>query len=235
MKSTIRQEESVGKFIDLTAKDGHSFGAYVAEPSGKPRGGLVVIQEIFGVNEHIRWVADGYAADGYYAVAPAMFDRSERGVEIGYEPADRDKGLALRKSLSDDEVLLDIGAAVEAAKSAGKVGIVGYCFGGSMAWLSAARVPGLAAAVGYYGGQIASLLEEKPQCPVMLHFGETDPTIPVADAEKVKATLEPAGIPVFIYPVAGHAFNRYGNQAWHEESAKLARERTLQFLQDNVG
>jgi carboxymethylenebutenolidase len=225
----------VGKSIELTAKDGHRFGAYVAEPAGKPRGGLVIIQEIFGVNRHIRWVADGYAADGYYVVAPAMFDRTERDVELGYEPADRDKGLALRKSLSDDQVLLDIEASVEAAKAGGKVGIVGYCFGGSMAWLSAARVPGVAAAVGYYGGQIASMLDEKPKCPVMLHFGETDPSIPVADAEKVKAALEPAGTPVFIFPVAGHAFNRYGNQAWHEESAVLARERTLKFLQDNVG
>jgi carboxymethylenebutenolidase len=225
----------VGKSIQLTAKDGHVFGAYVAEPPGKPRGGLVVIQEIFGVNAHIRWVADGYAADGYYVVAPALFDRTERDVEIGYEAADRDKGIALRRALNDDQVLLDIEASVQAAQSGGKVGIVGFCFGGSMAWLSAARVPGLAASVGYYGGQIAGMLDEKPQCPVMLHFGELDASIPLADAEKVKTTLESSGTPVFIYAGAGHAFNRYGNQAWHEESATLARERTLAFLRENVG
>lgn len=225
----------MGKLIELTAKDGHTFGAYVAEPVDKPRGGLVVIQEIFGVNAHIRWVADGYAADGYTVVAPALFDRSERGVELGYDADARDKGIALRKSLSDDDVLLDLGASLDAVKSAGKVGMVGYCFGGSMAWLSAARIPGLAASVGYYGGQVVSMLDETPKCPVMLHFGETDPSIPVADAEKVKAALEPAGISVFIYPVAGHAFNRFGNQAWHEESALLARERSLKFLQENVG
>jgi carboxymethylenebutenolidase len=225
----------VGKFIKLTAKDGHNFGAYVAEPSEKPRGGVVVVQEIFGVNPHIRWVADGYAADGYYVVAPALFDRSERDVELGYDAADRDKGIALRRSLSDDDVLLDIEAAVNATKGVGKAGIVGFCFGGSMAWLSAARVPGLSAAVGYYGGQIAGMLDEKPLCPVMLHFGETDPSIPLADAEKIKATLEPRGVPVFIYPVAGHAFNRHGNQAWHGESAELARDRTLAFLREYVG
>lgn len=225
----------MGKSIQLTAKDGHVFSAYVAEPSGKPRGGLVVIQEIFGVNPHIRWVADGYAADGYYVVAPALFDRAERNVELGYEAADRDKGIALRRALDDDQVLLDIQASVEAAQIGGKVGIVGFCFGGSMAWLSAARVSGLAASVGYYGGQVVGMLDEKPQCPVMLHFGETDASIPLADAERVKSTLEPAGTPVFIYPVAGHAFNRYGNQAWHEESATLARERTSTFLRENVG
>ncbi len=225
----------MGKSIQLTAKDGHIFGAYVAEPPSKPRGGLVVIQEIFGVNVHIRWVADGYAADGYYVVAPALFDRAERDVELGYEAADRDKGIALRRALNDDQVLLDIEASVQAAQSGGKVGIVGFCFGGSMAWLSAARVPGLAASVGYYGGQIAGMLDEKPQCPVMLHFGELDASIPLADAEKVKSTLESSGTPVFIYAGAGHAFNRYGNQAWHEESANLARERTLAFLRENVG
>jgi carboxymethylenebutenolidase len=225
----------VGNLIHLTAKDGHEFGAYEAKPSGKPRGGLVVIQEIFGVNPHIRWVADGYAADGYHVLAPAVFDRAERNVEVGYDKEGVDKGRALRGKITTDQMLLDIAATVEALKGAGKVGIVGYCMGGSMAWMSAARVPGLSAAIGYYGGTVAENLGEQPKCPVMLHFGDKDASIPVADAEKVKAALAPKGIPVFIYEGAGHAFNRFGNQAWHEPSAKLARERSLKLLRENVG
>jgi carboxymethylenebutenolidase len=225
----------MGTLITLTAKDGHIFGAYEAKPSGKPRGGLVVIQEIFGVNPHIRWVADGYAADGYHVVAPAVFDRAEPNVELGYDKEGVDRGRGLRGKITTDAMLLDIAATVEPLKGAGKVGIVGYCMGGSMAWLSAARVPGLSAAIGYYGGTVAENLGEQPKCPVMLHFGDKDASIPLADAEKVKAALAPKGIPVFIYEGAGHAFNRFGNQAWHEESAKLARERSLKFLRENVG
>jgi carboxymethylenebutenolidase len=146
-----------------------------------------------------------------------------------------DRGRGLRGKITTDAMLLDIAATVEALKGAGKVGIVGYCMGGSMAWLSAARVPGLSAAIGYYGGTVAENLGEQPKCPVMLHFGDKDASIPLADAEKVKAALAPKGIPVFIYEGAGHAFNRFGNQAWHEASAKLARERSLKFLRENVG
>jgi carboxymethylenebutenolidase len=225
----------MGTFVELTAKDGHTLGAYEAMPAGTPRGGLVVIQEIFGVNPHIRWVVDGYAADGYHVIAPAIFDRRERGVELEYDGADVEKARSLRRSISDEEFLSDIAAALDRVKSAGKVGIVGYCLGGSLAWLSAARVPGFSAAIGYYGGQVASMLDEKPKCPVMLHFGEIDPSIPPADTAKVRDALQPAGIPVFVYPHAGHAFNRYGNKAWHEDSAVLARERTLKFLRENVG
>ena len=133
----------MGTLITLTAKDGHRFGAYEAKPSGKPRGGLVVIQEIFGVNPHIRWVADGYAADGYHVLAPAVFDRAEPNVELGYDKEGVDRGRGLRGKITTDAMLLDIAATVEALKGAGKVGLVGYCMGGSMAWLSAARVPGL--------------------------------------------------------------------------------------------
>jgi carboxymethylenebutenolidase len=227
-------EEKMGNFIELIAEDGHKFGAYEAKPAGKPRGGLVVIQEIFGVNPHMQWVADGYAADGFHVLVPAVFDRAERDVELGYDPEGVAQGRALRQAISTDNMLLDIGATLEALKGDGKVGIVGYCMGGSLAWLSAARVSGLSAAIGYYGGNIAAALDEKPKCPVMLHFGETDASIPLADAEKVKASLEPKGIPVFIYPDAGHAFNRHGNKAWHEPSAILARHRTLNFLNEHV-
>ena len=225
----------MGNFISLTAKDGHTFTAYEAKPEGKPRGGLVVIQEIFGVNQHIRWVTDGYAADGYHVLAPAMFDRAERNVELGYDKEGIDRGRALRGAIPTDAMLLDIAATLDALKGAGKVGLVGYCMGGSFAWLSASRIPGFAATVGYYGGTVSENLGEQQKCPVMLHFGDKDGSIPLADAEKVKATLEPRGVSVFIYEGAGHAFNRFGNQAWHEPSARLARERSLKFLRDNVG
>ena len=226
---------TLGKTITLTAGDGHRFSACEAKPVGAPCGGLVVVQEIFGVNPHIRWVADGYAADGYDVIAPAIFDRAERRVELGYEGADRDKGLGLCRKVPIDHMLLDIAASVGALKGAGKVGIVGYCLGGSLAWLAAARVDGLAAAVGYYGGAIAANLGELPRCPVMLHFGEEDGGIPMADVEKVRAAVDPGSVEIFTYEGAGHAFNRKGTRNWHEASANLARERTLAFLRKHLG
>jgi len=225
----------MGQFIHLKANDGHSFGAYETGPAGKARGGLIVIQEIFGVNAHVRRVADGFAADGYRVIAPSIFDRAERGADLGYDKADVDRGVALRKQIEIAHMLLDIAATRDALAGAGKVGIVGYCLGGSLAWLAAAKVPGLAAAVGYYGGTIADSLGEKPRCPVMLHFGELDQGIPLADVEKIRSVAEPLGAEIFVYPGAGHAFNRDGHQALHEPSARLARERTLKFLGKHVG
>jgi carboxymethylenebutenolidase len=221
--------------ITLTASDRHTFSAYELKPEGKPRGGLVVVQEIFGVNPHIRRVADGYAKDGYHVIAPAIFDRAERGIDIGYEKEDVARGVALRQKIDTDHMLAEIAAAVAALKGSGKVGIVGYCLGGSLAWMAAARVPGLAAAVGYYGGMVAANLGEKPRCPVMLHFGELDGGIPMSDVAKIRAAVDPKVVQVFTYAGAGHAFNRDGNHAHHEPSAKLARERTLKFLRQHVG
>jgi carboxymethylenebutenolidase len=218
----------------LTASDGHRFGAYEAKPAGDPRGGLVVVQEIFGVNPHIRRVADGFAADGYHVIAPALFDRAELGVELGYEPADVARGRALRQQISLDETLLDIAACRLALGGSGKVGLVGYCLGGSLAWLTATRLDGFAATVGYYGGMVAGHLDESPRVPVMLHFGEEDGGIPMADVAKIRATADPALMQVFTYKGAGHAFNRDGNKAWHEQSAKLARERTMAFLRKHL-
>jgi carboxymethylenebutenolidase len=226
----------VGQTIALEAKDGHKFSAYEATPDGEPRGGLVIVQEIFGVNAHIRKVADGYAAAGYRAIAPAIFDRAERGTEL--EPTiaeERDKGIALRQKISIDEMLLDIAAAIAVLQKAGKVGIVGYCLGGSLAWLSAARVDGLAAAVGYYGSLVAKHLDETPRCPVMLHFGENDPSIPQLDVKKVQEAVDPSRVQVFTYADAGHAFNRDGGPNWREAAAKLALERTLAFFQQHIG
>ena len=224
----------MGVFTKLTAKDGFIFSAYVAKPTGSARGGLVVLQEIFGVNDHVRHVADGYAGDGYYVVAPALFDRAEEGVDLGYEKEDMEKGVSLRAKIPLEQTLADVAASVEAAKKAGRVGIVGYCWGGSLAWIAAARVPGLAAAVGYYGSMVASHLNDQPRCPVMLHFGAEDKGIPAADVEKIIAAVDAKLVQIFVYPGAGHAFNRDGSAAWHEQSANLARERTLRFLRGRL-
>jgi carboxymethylenebutenolidase len=225
----------MGKVVSLTAEDGHTFSAYRSQPSRPARGGLIVVQEIFGVNAHIREVADAFAADGYAVIAPALFDRAEPGVELGYEGSDRDRGVALRQSISFDDMLSDNAASIAAVSDAGRVGIVGYCLGGSLTWLAACRLPGLSAAIGYYGSMVAKSLDETPLCPVMLHFGEEDAGIPMADVERVRAAVDPATVQVFSYPGAGHAFNRHGNRAHHQPSAKLARERTIAFLAQHVG
>ena len=223
----------MGDMINLTAEDGHRLTAYRATPAGKPRGALVVVQEIFGVNSHIKRVTDGFAADGYLAIAPAIFDRVERDFQTGYAPADIDRGRAVRGKVTLDQVVMDVTATVkELAKSGGKVGVVGYCFGGTVAWLSATRIDGVAAAVGYYGGGIAETAEEQPKCPVMLHFGETDASIPKDHYEKVQR-IHP-NLPVHIYP-AGHGFNCDERGSYHEPSARLARERTIEFFRKHVG
>ncbi len=221
--------------ITLDAGDGHQFSAYEATPAGNPRGGLVVVQEIFGVNAHIRHVADGYAADGYRCIAPAIFDRAERGVELDYDRDNAQRGMALRQKISMEGMLGDIEACVAALKPAGKVAVVGYCLGGSLAFLSATRISGLAAAIGYYGGMIAKQLDETPKCPVMLHFGEEDGSITPDDVATIRATLDAKMVQVFTYAGAGHAFNREGNHAHHAPSAELARARSLAFLREQIG
>ena len=223
----------MGETIHLTAEDGHRLSAYHAKPAGPPRGGLVVVQEIFGVNHHIRNVCDGFAADGYEVIAPALFDRVERGFESGYTQADIERGRMVRGKLQMDDVVADVRAAVkELGKSGRKVGVVGYCFGGTMAWLAATRIEGVAAAVGYYGGGIADTAEEQPKCPVMLHFGETDASIPKEHYEKVRR-LHP-NVPVHVYP-AGHGFSCDERGSYHEPSARQARERTIEFFRKHVG
>ena len=211
----------------LQAADGHRLAAYRAVPAGKPRGALVVLQEIFGVNSHIRAVADGYAADGWLAIAPAMFDRVERGIELGYTPADIERGRELKGGCSNDHALLDIAAAVDTVRSAGKVAVIGYCWGGTLAWLAACRQPGLSAAVSYYGGGIGELIDLTPRCPVLAHFGERDASIPLTVPEALrKAHPE---VEIHIYP-AGHGFNCDQRGSFDAPSAKLARERSLAFL-----
>ena len=218
----------MGKTITLTASDGHSFDAYRADPKGKPRGGIVVIQEIFGVNKHVRAVADGFAREGYAAIAPAIFDRVERDFAIGYKPEDIERGRGVRGKLSVEDAVKDVRAAVKAlAAERLKVGVVGYCFGGTVAWLAATRIAGIACAVGYYGGGIADTAAETPRCPVLLHWGETDQSIPPEHHARVRAAHP--DLPMHIYP-AGHGFNCDQRGSYHEPSAKLARQRTLDFF-----
>jgi carboxymethylenebutenolidase len=223
----------MGRMIELMTKDGHGFTAYSAEPAGRPSGAVVVLQEIWGVNDHIRKVADSYAAEGYLAVAPALFDRVERDLAMdAYTDETRTKGFAVMQKVNHDEALLDIDAAVESVSNAGKVGIVGFCFGGRLAWLAAARVGGLGAAVAYYGGGIPGMADEKPKCPVLLHFGERDQHIPVPSVQEF-AKAHPS-LPIHMY-AADHGFNCDQRGSYDAAAAKLARERTLEFLRRHVG
>ena len=223
----------MGQDVTLTAEDVFTLSAYRANPAGTPRGGLVVIQEIFGVNHHIRNVTDHFAADGYVSLAPAIFDRVEPGVSIGYTQSDIERGRALRGKLGFDSMMMDVRSAVRALRTEGmKVGVVGYCLGGSLAWLSATRVDGVAAAIGYYGGAVAEFATEQPKCPVLIHWGETDASIPPEHWAKLKAAH--AEVPQHVYP-AGHGFSCDERGSYHEPSARLARERTIAFLRQHVG
>jgi carboxymethylenebutenolidase len=222
----------MGQWIKLKANDGFELGGWRAEPKGAPRGGVVVVQEIFGVNAHIRSVAEGYAAEGYLAIAPAIFDRGERDVDLAYGPEAYERGVAVVGKIPREAMLLDVGAAIDAAKSAGKVGVVGYCLGGTLAWLASARLEGLSAAVCYYGGGIIGLKDLKPRVPTMLHFGEKDEHIPQAGVREIAAAHP--DVPIHLYP-AGHAFNRDVGAAYDAPSAALAKSRTLEFFGKHLG
>lgn len=224
----------MGQFTNLTAADGFVVPAYVAKPEGKPRGGIVVVQEIFGVNSHIRGVTDRFAAEGYLAVAPATFERVKPGVDMGYSEADMKIGFELKTAVSalpGAGVLQDIQAAIDHAARAGggKVGIIGFCWGGLLTWRAACLLKGLSAAVPYYGGGITAEEEiaRQPKCPVMAHFGDQDHWIPMEGVEAFrKAHPE---VEVHVYQ-ANHGFNCDQRGSYNEAAAKLARERSLAFL-----
>jgi carboxymethylenebutenolidase len=213
--------------IELTAADGHTLSAYTAGPQDAARG-LVVVQEIFGVNRHMRRVCDDFAAQGYAVVCPALFDRAQRGVELGYGPDDVARGRELRGAVEPGKTVLDILAAAAALPRPAKRGIVGYCWGGTVAWHGATRTSAFSAAVGWYGGGIAAEKDEAPRCPVQLHFGETDASIPLADVEAIR-DAQP-GVEVFVYPGAGHGFGCEERGSYVETDARLARQRTLAFF-----
>ncbi len=227
----------MGSFVQLTSADGFHCPAYVAQPAGQPKGGLVVLQEIFGVNSHIQAVADGYAAEGYFVVAPSTFHRVKAGVDLGYTEADMGAGMALKtavEALPPPGVMADIQAAIRLAAQGGKVGIVGYCWGGLLTWRSACTLQGLSAAVPYYGGGMTTPDEmaRKEQVPTLAHFAEQDRWIPLDGVEAFRQA-HPA-VTVHLYP-AHHGFNCDQRGAWDAPSAALARERTLAFFSQHLG
>ena len=214
--------------ISIKSSDGFELGCYSAVPEGDAKAAVVVIQEIFGVNSHIRDVADRYAQNGYRAYAPMLFDRISVGIELGYEEADMGRGIDLAFNQLDlSLVLQDVQATITHAASEGKVGLVGFCFGGLVSWLSAAQLSGLSAVVGYYGGGIAGQLDKKPQCPTMLHFGELDAHIPMSDVESIQSANPQ--LPVHVY-AADHGFNCDQRGSYNAEAAGLAQSRTLEFF-----
>jgi carboxymethylenebutenolidase len=219
----------MGTNIRLKAEDGHELSAYLAEPAAQPHGGIVVLQEFFGVTSHIRNVCDQYAAAGYRAIAPALFDRIEPNVDIPY--TDMTTGFEYVKKTSPDTAMLDVQAAVLRVRGAGKVGVVGYCWGGTMAYLAAARL-NVDAVVSYYGGMTTNYLNEHPKVPVLYHFGERDTHIPASAVAKIKAA-HPEGI-YQLYP-AGHGFNCTDRASFDAASAKLAFERSVDFFRRHVG
>lgn len=227
----------MGSFVQLTSADGFHCPAYVAQPTGQPKGGLVVLQEIFGVNSHIQAVADGYAAEGYFVVAPSTFHRVKAGVDLGYTEADMGAGMALKtavEALPLPGVMADIQSAIRLAAQGGKVGIVGYCWGGLLTWRSACTLQGLSAAVPYYGGGMTTPDEmaRKEQVPTLAHFAEQDRWIPLDGVEAFRQA-HPA-VTVHLYP-AHHGFNCDQRGAWDAPSAALARERTLAFFSQHLG
>ncbi len=225
----------MGQLIELKAADGFTSQAYVAQPQGTPRGAMVIVQEIFGLNHHIKAVADLYASEGYLSIAPAFFDRVERGIDLGYTPQDIETARAQMGKVDMDKVMLDVAAAVAHVKGAGKVGMVGYCWGGRVCWISAAKVDGVSATVSYYGGGVPGLADLNAKCPTMFHWGELDHAIPLDTVAAFVAKHPEAAATSFVYEGAQHGFNCDERGSWNEASAKLARSRTMEFLRKHVG
>jgi carboxymethylenebutenolidase len=228
----------MSEWLKLKASDGHELSAYVARPAGEAIGAVVLVQEIFGVNAHIRSVADGYAKDGFVVVAPALFDRYEPGVDLRYDGEDAKKAGELWKKLNPETSLLDVAAAYEVARATGKgIGVVGFCYGGLMSWLTATRGETLkmqpSCCVGYYPGGIGRYAKEEPSCPVMLHIGSADAHIGADQIDAVRAAHPE--VELYLYEGAGHAFNRDADpNSYRADAAVLARKRTLAFLKTHV-
>jgi len=217
----------MGEMLDLQAADGHKLAAYRATTANEAKGGVVIVQEIFGVNSHIQDVCDQYAANGFVAIAPALFDRIMPGITLDYEPGDVQQGVKYKMQIEDGQALADIDAAAKVIADAGDITVIGYCWGGTLAYLSACRLKSIKKAVGYYGGQVAQNIGETPNVPVLLHFGDQDGSIPMDAVESVKSALP--DVPVHVYP-AGHGFNCDRRASYDAASAKLALERTLEFI-----
>ena len=221
----------MGKTLTLTASDGHKLGAYRADPEGKPKGGIVVIQEIFGVNHHIRSICDRVAAEGYAAISPALFDRVTPDYQTGYTPEDVAAAREIANQREWPKVLLDTQAAMDVVKPLGPLGIVGFCMGGTVAFLAATRLAGLSASVCFYGGQIVQFADEKPKCPTQMHFGERDAHIPLTDVETIRKKRPDCEI--HIYP-ADHGFSCDERGSYEPESAKLAWQRMRDWFGKHI-
>ena len=222
----------MGKHFSLTAADSHKLGAYRADPKGAPKGGIVVIQEIFGVNQHIRAVCDRFAKEGYVAVAPALFDRSQPNFECGYTPPEIENARKFVAKPDWDAMLRDTDAAIKEIKSSGPTAIIGFCMGGTIAFLASTRLSGLKCAVAYYGGRIVAFADEKPKCPTQLHFGEKDASIPMTDVEIIKQKRP--DVEIHVYKDAGHGFHCDERGSFHKESRDVAWQRTTAFLNKHM-
>jgi carboxymethylenebutenolidase len=220
-----------GRWETLMARDGHEFSAYLARAAGTPRGAVVVLQEIFGVNAHIRAVVEQYADAGFLAIAPALFDRIGRNLELGYAPKDMEQGTGYRLQVDEGKALLDIGAAINVVRHAGRVALVGYCWGGQLTWIGAAALP-VNAAVGYYTSRVWEKLDRVPACPILLHYGERDQNIPLARIEEVRAACPQAQVHIY---AADHGFNCDARASYDAPSAALAWQRTQDFLRQHIG
>lgn len=218
--------------IELTAADGHRLQAYAVGPKDAKRG-VVVVQEIFGVNKHMRRIADDFAKRGYAVVAPALFDRVERGVELGYEAADVARGRELRGMINEHKTLLDVLAAAAALPAGIKRGIIGYCWGGSVTWHGATRSSAFDAASSWYGGGVAAAKDEVPRCPVEMHFGETDASIPMSDVDAIRKA-QPS-LPIYVYEAAGHGFGCEDRGSFKSDAAALAESRAYAFFDKHLG
>jgi carboxymethylenebutenolidase len=226
----------MSEWVKITAADGNEMDAYVVHPKGEPKAALVVVQEIFGVNKNIQMTADEWAEHGFLVIAPQMFDRFEKGVNLGYDKAGWAEAMRLMGQFAPDFApqTLDVDAAIDWLRNETEksVGVVGYCFGGTMAWLSACRLK-VEATVGYYGGAISKFASEKPQCPVMLHFGGQDDHIPAETVAKIQ--FAHPEVPIFVYPDAGHAFNRMVDPtAYVADAATLAMKRSVLFFEQHL-
>ena len=217
-------------FLEIKSLDDHLFEAYLSQPKGKPKAGLVVLQEIFGVNTHIQEITNFFADQGYLAIAPSLFDRSEKNVKLGYDEKSIIKGRNL-KSLCDKNALRDVEAVISVVSSAGKVGVIGYCWGGSLSWRIACENNNLSAAICYYGGDIPNLKELEPKCNVLTHFGELDQGIPIESVRRFKEARPK--VQTYTYP-ADHGFNCNYRRQYNETSSKVALDRTLRFLEKNL-
>ncbi|MEO8467022.1 MAG: dienelactone hydrolase family protein [Gammaproteobacteria bacterium] len=220
----------MGKMVRLKAADGHELDAYVADPAGKPKGGIVVVQEIFGVTNHVKHVADQYAAAGYRAIAPAMFDRIKPGITLEY--TDIQQGIGYMQQLKWPNTLADVEAAAAEVRPTGSAAVVGYCWGGTVAHVAAADLT-LDAAISYYGGGVAKMLDKRPHCPVLYHIGDHDHSIPMSDVEKIQKAYPESAL--YVYPGAQHGFNCDDRGSYSAADAKLAFTRSIAFLGEQLG